>query len=242
MIQDSRSLRSADRAYISAVRSIGTPLAWYRLDEVSGTTATDIMAASNMTINNTPTLGNPGLVNRSYNPSMAFASASSQWCKLAALLVSSGSWSVDAIIKPTTVTTAQTVWSQATTVAALQFIRVSAASKLVGGVLGLGSLLTGATTLVVNTTYHVALTYDSTLGGVSNLNLYLNGVADVAAGSQTAVYTSGVNTGIGALALTAPAGFFSGAIDELRVWSSVLTAAQLPALSAFTFTGARLAA
>jgi hypothetical protein len=82
--------------------------------------------------------------------------------------------------------------------------------------------LNGTAALAVNTWTHLAVTYDG-----ANVRLYVNG-AQVASRAQTGA----INTSTGALRIGGNViwgEYFSGLIDEVRIYSRALTAAQIQA-------------
>lgn len=94
---------------------------------------------------------------------------------------------------------------------------------------GLNHPITGATVVPISTTWHhAAATYDG-----ATWRLYLDGVLDgtAAVGAFTPRFDSIQHAAIGS-ALTstgAPAGFFDGVIDEVRVWNRALSQTELRA-------------
>lgn len=96
---------------------------------------------------------------------------------------------------------------------------------------GLNHPLVGATTLVNNTWYHAAATYNATTG---ELKLFLNGVQDgtVTLGANRAPRSDSIqHASVGSALTSAPtaAGFFDGVIDEARIWNVVRTPAEIAA-------------
>lgn len=82
---------------------------------------------------------------------------------------------------------------------------------------------TSTTTLVTGNWYHIAGTYDG-----SNINLYINGAL-----AGTALQTGSVTANNGPIYLGRTGGatpqYFTGGIEEVRIWSTARTAAQLRA-------------
>ena len=95
------------------------------------------------------------------------------------------------------------------------------------GAPGLNHPVTGAATVAVNVWTHVAATYDGDC-----FRLYVNGAADglpVCTGNRLPRADSIQPFAIGTAmtSTNAAAGFFPGAIDEVRVWNYARTAAQI---------------
>jgi len=83
--------------------------------------------------------------------------------------------------------------------------------------------ITGNTTLLANNWYHVVTTYDGTYAHV-----YVNGVEDRAPVALGTIANAGINCMIGAgWSSNAPAGFFSGLIDEVKVYNRALSAGEI---------------
>ena len=97
--------------------------------------------------------------------------------------------------------------------------------------------ITGNTPIGVGSTWHhAAATYDGT-----TWNLYLDGSPDgsLAVGRPANALTNALTT-VGSALTTAgaAAGFFSGVVDEVRIWSVARTAAQIAAAKDTEITGA----
>lgn len=94
-----------------------------------------------------------------------------------------------------------------------------------GGILSAGqagtySLVTDGTTFPLNTWVHIAVTYDA---ATTTMKLYRDGIL-VSTNASVAAYTS-ENTFIGTHQSTTS--FFQGNIDEVRIWNTALTQAQI---------------
>ena len=82
-----------------------------------------------------------------------------------------------------------------------------------------------ATELNLHTCYHVAGTWNNTAAS-DDLVLYINGIADNTGNCQRDAQNSSGKLRIGARYAT-PTGFFNGAIDEVRVWNTARSAADI---------------
>lgn len=86
---------------------------------------------------------------------------------------------------------------------------------------------TAANTLSTGTWYHVVVTYDGTGGAVAGngVKIYINGVSKTLTVTNNPGYSSMVNTTapveIGAITLNN--NYFDGKLDEISIWSKVLT-------------------
>ncbi len=78
--------------------------------------------------------------------------------------------------------------------------------------------------LSLNTWYHVAVTYDA---ATTTMKLYRNGML-VATNTAVPDYLNGQNVTLGSYEVSgSPVGFMDGSIDEVRIWNSALTAAEI---------------
>jgi subtilisin-like proprotein convertase family protein len=132
-----------------------------------------------------------------------------------------GSFTVEAWINPTT-TALQNIMAKGTT---RYDFRISSSAP--GGRIAIrtngSTRLTAKVTssIVPNTWTHVAATYDM---GTNTFSLFINGVLDTSNVVAGAAPTSAVETvQIG----NGGNGFFTGMIDEVRIWNRALTAAEL---------------
>ena len=112
------------------------------------------------------------------------------------------------------------------------------AGQAAGGVFTPGSgqnigLRVGANTPLISTTsliaskwYHIACTWDSTIGAGDYMKIFINGVQDVTqVGALNAATTSNEDLRFGMQNIT-PA-YFDGRIDEVRIWSDVRTTTEI---------------
>ncbi|MDQ1509359.1 MAG: trimeric autotransporter adhesin, partial [Actinomycetota bacterium] len=198
-----------------------TPAGYWRLNEVSGTTAAD-SAGSNTGTYVGATLGAPGLLASSNNTAASF-SGSNQRVTIpsSTALAPASAVSVEAWIKPAAIPAAGAFASVATKAESysLQFN----GPRLEFTIMQAGTRRrlqapTGA--VAVGSIYHVVGTYDGT-----TQRLYVNG-AQVASAALTGAITTNVNTFYIA-SWNGSSEFFNGVIDEVAVYPTALTAAQV---------------
>jgi hypothetical protein len=87
------------------------------------------------------------------------------------------------------------------------------------------SFRSASSAIAAGTWYHVALTYDKSIG-VNNLNMYINGKnVKQLSSSNSITYSAGSNPEIGNESFDGY--LFSGSIDEVKVYKSALTPAEI---------------
>lgn len=202
-------------------------VAWYRLDETSGTTATDSSGNGNDgTYVNSPTLNVTGAFGTS--TAVTFLSTSSQRVTLpndllaGATAVSCGFW-----LKLTAATFR--------TVASISYsypnsgivIRTSNAAATISVFTDNGSETEtkSVTTLSTGTWYHVCVVCDGTTV------IYIDGVSDKTQASRPFSISSGIASYIGAMNTT---NYMSGTLDDVRFYSRALSSDDVSALYAYT--------
>lgn len=91
-------------------------------------------------------------------------------------------------------------------------------------------IIAGSTSLQTGVWYHVTGTY--TAGSGAKLNLYVNGRPDATevGASSASINTATANVHIGSREYTGFLGYFNGAIDEVKIFNSALTASQAQVL------------
>jgi hypothetical protein len=213
---------------------VDTPLAYYRLGESSGTSMADSSGNArhgSYDATNPPVLGVAGLLLGDSDTAADFDGTADFASTPDAAWMSSIT-AIECLIEPDAVSGAVRPFVDrdvsGTSNARNFSFRITTAGKLdffifnaAGGV----HQITGSTTLVANTKYHVAVRHDGT-----HLRLYLNGTEDATAVSfPTTIRTSSAAIRIGNTArTTGGATFFDGTVDEVAFYS--------------TLSGARIAA
>jgi hypothetical protein len=105
---------------------------------------------------------------------------------------------------------------------------VDGAGAVVGGMFNVAAVTTKTTAalLSLNTWYHIVFVYDD-----ANMLIYINGVAQGSPVAATAT-TSSLDSILGANDPAAPANFINARMDDVRIYSSALSAAEILALTA----------
>jgi len=210
-------------SYVSTVTADGA-VDFYRLGDLSGTTATDSIGANPGTYNGGFTLNQAGAINDG-NPAVGLDGASGTvtnpvgietilgqgahsvelWLYAASIAATMGALTGSQINTRVVVTnTGQVTWR----------LRASDGT--------FKTLTTGAGTIAANTWYHVLMTWDGSVT-VPTMVLYLNGVQAATGGFAPGPITWGTGTwtlGFGA------GTFFNGRLDEVALYPSVLSSAQ----------------
>jgi len=202
----------------SALVLADSPLAYYRLNETSGTVVADSSGNSrdaSWTSSRPPST--TGLITGDPDPAVLLSSG-----------VQTAGRSADAALHPN-ILTAELLFNPTTVVASGLFscdqdanhkawgFHITAAGKLEGQCYnssGTGTVITGTTTIVAGTRYHAALVRDA-----SGMRIYLNGVLEASSAAvTTAQATSGIT--IGGWRGSAQ---FQGTIDEAAIYGTALT-------------------
>ncbi|MGZ4414023.1 MAG: LamG-like jellyroll fold domain-containing protein, partial [Gaiellaceae bacterium] len=191
------------------------PVAAYAFDEGSGTTVSDLSGnGNNGTLANTSwaTTGK-------YGGALSFNGTSSRvTIPDSASLHLSGAMTLEAWVKPTTVSSA---WRDVIEKGNDDYYLMGTSDH--SGVPGGGGTIGvtyGTTTLTSNTWTHLAVTYDKT-----TISLYVNGTQ-----VSTLADTANLATSTDALTIGSDpfyGQYFSGLIDDLRIYNSALTQAQI---------------
>lgn len=206
-----------------------SPIAHWRLDETSGTTAADSSGnGRNGTYTNSPTVGAASLLSDGSGAAMGVAINSGQCATIAsAAWMNVSTITVEALIKYAAATTEDGIVSR-WTAAGLDWTLWRDSAGKISAKLSIASgatiTLTGTVVAAANTLYHVVLTFDGT-----TLKLYVNGSLD----ASTATGGSGIWSGgapieiarYDADALTTP----TATIDEVAIYSTALSSTRVAA-------------
>lgn len=208
-------------------------VAYYKLDETSGTTAYDALENYNGT-NNGATVNQAGKIGKAYDFDGVTDYVSS------AAPISFGAFSISAWVKADNLNNFRTVYggrynSSGNPLVQLRFynskIGIEMRSNTNSGT-GTGYLNTyGSTTLSTGTWYYVILTYDDS-GAVK---IYLDG--DTSTPEVSTTYSGGTwsninewHIGDGPGLLGSDENFFDGTIDEVGVWNRALSSTEVAEL------------
>lgn len=205
------------------------PIAYYRLNNLQGTTVDDFSGNGYVgTSHNSPTLQVPTLLTDAQDSSdtaQTFASASSQYISLPTSFTPTGSghaWSLEAWALITSIpgsgNYAIITWGANSTNNLGQIRLTSTGTTAHFDFLVFNTDL-NSSNISANTIYHLVGTYDG-----SNLRFYING--SLAVGPTAATVNLGTTaTQIGAAA--GPGSFFNGTIDETAFYNYALSAVQI---------------
>lgn len=221
-----RGIGSTSLSYFTVVMSDG-PVAYWRLDETSGTSAADSSGnGHNGTYVGSPTLGADGVMDDGTGSPSAEFDGSTQWVTVPlASVLGLDDVTVEA-------------WINFDTTAQMGIFNVNrtgaddnrwglwkiSTGKLEYSAGTLGVVWESDTPLSIDTAYHVVMTRSA----AGALKFYVNGVLDGEATVDVTVGTSGDTVQIGMD--VDPAGntdWFNGHIDEVAVYDRVLTAAEV---------------
>jgi PKD repeat protein len=214
-------------AYVTTIQS-DSPTGYWRLGELSGTSAVDQTGAAAGTIKGGVTLGTPGALVNDSDTAMTFDGASG-YVSVAnrANLDPTGDLTVEAWVKPTVVSTVggaivhkggsngNSVWQY----------RLS----LTSGGKWRGTVFSGATAFTVTdpgTPSTTSWTYLALTRSAQQLTLYVNGVSVAVANISGATNTS---TGLFAIGRTGSSSsdYFKGSIDEVAFYPSALSSSRI---------------
>jgi hypothetical protein len=100
-------------------------------------------------------------------------------------------------------------------------------------------VFTNSAAFAAETLYHVAITYSGN-SAASGVKIYIDGVLQVMANALTGTYVAMENSAVALEIGRAPSGtasYFAGKIDDLRIWSTERSAAQIAANMDVELTG-----
>ena len=201
-----------------------SPVSWWRLDETEGTAIHDAMGVNSGAIWNSPLMGQPSLLASDADPAFRFNGTSQYLAVPSSASLSFGStFSLEAWIRPEALPAAGAFASVVTKAESysLQFNGPRLEFTVMqGGIRRRLQAPTGA--VVAGTAYHVVGTYDG-----AAQRLYLNGtqVASVALTGPASTSTNGLRIA----SWNGSKEFFRGSVDEVAVYSTVLSASRVAA-------------
>lgn len=204
-----------------------TCVGWWKLDEASGTTATDSSGAgSTGTYTGSPTLNTEGI----FGGAMKIDGTAGKYLDAGtanALNLSSNYFTISAWVKFTS--TSGTQWLVARDEASNRgFAWGFISGKQTYSVGGSGSSGVGST-LSANTWYHVVIT--SERPSLTTNKFYLNGKLDhTATGASAVPNVTGVSTSIGERKYSGFEQAFNGSIDDVRIYNRVLSDIEIYSL------------
>ena len=196
-------------------------VAYYKLDETSAGAAVDSTATNNAT-NNNATINQTGKIDRAYtfNGTTAYLQSVSQ------SFTGNDDYTITAWIYHTSRTNNNNIFSNGVeaTKAGLKF-RVSQTTGLLGVDLAnvVGTTSTDAVSL--NTWTFIGLTKSGDI-----YQLYINGSANGSAGTITSSNISAAGTQRIGRDVATGTNYFTGSLDEVGVWTRVLTAPEITEL------------
>lgn len=195
-------------------------IAYWKLDESSGTLFNSVQASINMTANNTPTYGTTGII----NTALSFAALSSEYLDSAHNAdFNSSSYTISAWVKRASITTTQMIFAHDDTGVGYAFYfgadnKIRLVHQLV--------LDVGSDGTITDTSgfHHVAIVYNGSVAA-----FYIDGAASGAPSigafnNATTTETIACNKNI------VPQLFFDGVIDEVGVWSRTLRQGEITEL------------
>ena len=215
----------------SATVNIAAPVGWWKFNEGSGTTVKDSGAgtADNGTIGSSGDWLSPA--NGTYGtPALQFNGTSGTLVSLGnpSKLAFTGQITLSAWIKPTSITTAQYIIDHRTGTTNDVFLMITSTGLYEVGVNN-GSFH-GATYAIPSSDMgawvHLAGTYDGT-----TWRLYLNGILVASSVSSTGAISPNGNWGIGgALSGSQSKRYFTGAIDDVRIYNTAISSSAVGGL------------
>jgi len=214
-------------AYYSTIMR-DQPIAYYRLGEVSGTTAKDSSTGPNGTINGGVTLGQPGAIRGEPNTAMAF-DGSTGYVDTGVLISNYTAISVECWVKATS-----TTFANYARIVASDYVGNGTAVEFLTNPHGVGTFfqigngtsqngIGDSTTLTTSAYIHFVGTWDG-----ASLYLYRNGIRN-----GPAAYSGTLGTTSVSIALGRNNGYsgdyWPGIIDEATIYNIALTPDQITA-------------
>ena len=208
------------------------PLAYYRLDEASGTAAYDATGQLGAaTLVGSPTLGGAGAISGDSDTAATFASASSQYAATtnsAGLPTGSGAFSLECWLKISAAPgSRQEVVSigKVGTALAAGYIAMQSTGKIEAG-LWTATVVSSAA-LSTGVWHHLVVT---SAGGASGIiTLYVDGVSQGTTTATGALAYTGNALTIGCGSGASASDFLSGSVDEVAVYAAAISSARVSA-------------
>jgi hypothetical protein len=202
------------RSYAEQVVADGA-IAYWRLDETSGTLARDSIGTNNGTISGGVTLNQPGAIPG--HAAMAFDNISG--------VITCGTFAVpvpcsfEAWIKTTDTITQPILTNYTAGVNGGLYFGTNTGRTLLLYSVDSGNFLGGTALVATGSWVHVVATNDGT-----TTKFYVNGVLDTTAAQVVSAVTHAVEIG---RSVANPVDYWNGLIDEVAIYPTVLTAAQI---------------
>lgn len=208
--------------YLSLIRADGASGMW-RLNELTGTVAADSSGNSlDGTYINSPTLGASGAISRDPNTAVSFDGALSQYISVpdAALLDPGNTFSLECWTMPTAFASFQNILTKG--VGGYQFgILSSSPGVFFLAKQGIDFIVQSTAPVVAGVWSHIM----AVKSGASFSKLYLNGV-DVS-GTVSDLTIVATTDDLNMARSTAGNNYFTGSLDEIAIYPTALTGAQV---------------
>ena len=202
-----------------------SPVAYYRLGESSGTTASDETGNYDATYVASPTLGETGAISGDSSTSVLLASASSQYAEIDSnLSITAYPFTIEAWVK-TTATAEGVVGSFVvnTTNNQMFALRVSASGIAYTFARNTSGVLAESTTAVNDGNWHHIV---AVFAASNDRIIYVDGAAEDTHAAN--VTLPAINRfSIGRLGDTSPGAYFNGTVDEVAVYDTALSASTI---------------
>lgn len=202
-----------------------SPVAYYRLGESSGTTASDETGSYDATYTNSPTLGEAGAISGDSNTSVLLAS--NEYAEIDSnLSITAYPFTLEAWVKTSASSQQSAVClADKSKTNAWIFIGTSSSGKAVVGRRNTTHYTNQSTANANdNEWHHIVATFTNS----STFELYLDGDAQSATGSSVTI-PSIDRASIGRIGESVPANYFNGTVDEVAVYDTALSASTIAA-------------
>lgn len=226
MLRWKASLKPAAAAanYRSTIMA-DSPVAYYRLGESSGTTASDETGSYDATYTNSPTLGEAGAISGDSNTSVLLAS--NEYAEIDSnLSITAYPFTIEAWVK-TTATADSTVGAFVVNTSNKKMfaLRVDSSGHAYTFARNTSGVLATGTTAVNDGNWHHIV---SVFAASNDRIIYVNGAAEGTHGAS--VTLPAINRfSIGRMGDTSPGSYFNGTVDEVAVYDAALSASTIAA-------------